>query len=307
MSLLNDIQSEVVEENSDLGPILLKLRLLAARVGSQSLAEWVRYESEGYPGNVDLPDYRRIPVNYLADFSGRHGFSIKNAAIPPSLIEQLAGKEWVRYEMRESISIVDDLMSSDDDRKQLGINAAELIKLLHGKVYQNCWCNSVNGIVSRSSLANVRHAVRSRVLEITLEFEKLVPDASAITIGAANRPSASSAAVATQITNHIVYGHAISIANTGDSAQIQINVVPNDKQSLIRMLTASGMYLYDAEELAEIAASETPDRTDEPIGPKVREWLVSNLSKAASGAWEIGISVATDLIKESLLKFYGMK
>jgi hypothetical protein len=47
MSLLHDIQSAVLEEGADLGPILLKLRLLAALLGSQPLADWVRHESEG--------------------------------------------------------------------------------------------------------------------------------------------------------------------------------------------------------------------------------------------------------------------
>ena len=52
-----------------LGQVLLRLRLLAARIGSQPLAEWVRHESEGYPHDAELPDYRFIPVSYTANFS----------------------------------------------------------------------------------------------------------------------------------------------------------------------------------------------------------------------------------------------
>ena len=58
MSLLHDIQTAVLQDDSDLGPILLKLRLLAARLGSQPFAEWVKHESEGYPSDADLPDYQ---------------------------------------------------------------------------------------------------------------------------------------------------------------------------------------------------------------------------------------------------------
>ncbi len=52
MSLLQQIQESVVEEGSDLGSILLKLRLLAARLGSDILEEWVKHESEGYPRDI---------------------------------------------------------------------------------------------------------------------------------------------------------------------------------------------------------------------------------------------------------------
>lgn len=55
MSLLHDIQAAVLQDGSDLGPILLRLRLLAARIGSQTLAEWVRHESEGYPPDANSP------------------------------------------------------------------------------------------------------------------------------------------------------------------------------------------------------------------------------------------------------------
>lgn len=54
MSLLQQIQESVVEEGADLGSILLKLRLLAARLGSDLLEEWVKYESEGYPSDAEI-------------------------------------------------------------------------------------------------------------------------------------------------------------------------------------------------------------------------------------------------------------
>jgi hypothetical protein len=63
MSLLHDIQAAVLQEGTDLGPILLKVRLLAARLGSQPLADWVKHESEGYPAEAAVPDYRIIPVS----------------------------------------------------------------------------------------------------------------------------------------------------------------------------------------------------------------------------------------------------
>lgn len=307
MSLLHEIQAAVLQDGSDLGPILLRLRLLAARIGSQPLAEWVRHESEGYPREAELPDYRFIPVSYTANFSGPFGSGIKNAPISPYLVKKFAGKHWVRHEMRESVAAVDELLGNTENGGHLGINAADLILLLQGKVYPDYACNSVTGSITRSSLASIRHAVRSRVLELTLELEKSVPDAAAIAIGPSALPSAPSAAAATQISQQIIYGNFTSIAATGDGATIQVAVAPHDAKSLAQFLTDSGMVEDDARELARLAASEKPESNEEPMGPRVRDWLVENLKKAASGTWKMGVAVASDVVKEALLRYYGLK
>jgi hypothetical protein len=48
MGLLYEIQTSVVQDGTHLGSVLLKLRLLASRLGSVPLEEWIKHESEGY-------------------------------------------------------------------------------------------------------------------------------------------------------------------------------------------------------------------------------------------------------------------
>ena len=308
MSLLHEIQAAVLQDDTELGPILLKLRLLAARLGSQPLADWVRHESEGYPQDAELPAYRYISVSYTANFSGPFGSGIKNAPISPFLIRKFAGEHWVRHAMRESVAAVDDLMASSvKGNGHLELNAADLILALQGNVYEDYACNSVTGSISRSALASIRHVVRSRVLELTIELEKSIPEAATIALGPANAPSAPSAQVASQISQQIIYGNYTSITSSGDGATIAVAVSQNDPGSLEKFLTSSGMAAEDASELACLAAAEYPESKDEPMGPKVRDWLGENLKKAASGTWKMGLAVATDVIKEGLLKYYGLK
>jgi len=49
MSLLQEIQADLLDPKASIGPILLKLRFLAHRLGSDILEEWVKFETEGYP------------------------------------------------------------------------------------------------------------------------------------------------------------------------------------------------------------------------------------------------------------------
>lgn len=307
MSLLHDIQAAVLQENADLGPILLKLRLLAARLGSQPLAEWVKHESEGYPKDADIPDYRILSVSYTANFSGPFGSGIQNAPISPYLIEKFAGKQWVRYEMRDSIAAVDDLLTTSTKGGSLGINAANLILLLQGKVYPDYACNSVTGTISRSALAAIRHSVRSRVLELTIELEKSIPEASAASLGPSNSSAPQSSAAATQIAQQIIYGNYTSVSAVGDGARIAVAIAERNSKDLAMFLAEAGLTDDDARELAQLASTEEPESKAEPMGPKARGWLVDNMKKAANGTWKVGVAVATDVIKEALLKYYGLK
>lgn len=306
MGLLLDIQTAILQDKSDVAPILLKLRLLAARLGSQPLADWVKHESEGYPTGVDVPDYRILPVTYTATFSGPFGSGINNAPISPYLIEKFGGKHWTRHEMRQSIAAVDELLEGSKKSGTLSLEASNLILLLQGKVYPDYACNAVHGAISRASLASIRHAVLNRVLELTLELEKSVPGATEVSLGETASLPASTAGATTQIAQQIIYGNYTSVsAQSGGSVSITIDT--GNADSLMRYLTEAGIAAEDARELAELASSEKPESTAEPMGPKVKDWLINNLKKAGGGVWKVGLSVATDVIKEALLKYYGLK
>jgi hypothetical protein len=82
MSLLEDIQSAAVDSNSDLGTILRKCKLLAARLGSKTLENWLIYESNGYPLDVEVPDYRIWTHEVKGHFSGPFGSGMRNVPIP---------------------------------------------------------------------------------------------------------------------------------------------------------------------------------------------------------------------------------
>jgi hypothetical protein len=77
------------------------------------------------------------------------------------------------------------------------------------------------------------------------------------------------------------------------------------RKGFIEHLKQAGIAEPDAKQLAEIVASESSESKQEPLGAKA--WLIKNLKKAADGTWKIGVSVATDVIKEAVLKYYGLK
>lgn len=306
MSLLHQIQESVVQDGSSLGPILLKLRLLAARLGSNDLAEWVKHESEGYPQDAVLPDYRIVGVTYKGTFSGPFGSAIKNAPIPPILIKTFANDSWNTHSVRESIAAVDELVKASAKGGSLGINASNLILLLQGKIYEDYACNDISGNISVVSLSEISQAVRNRVLELTIEFEKSIPAAAHITFGTQSMDE-NNALKAQQITQQIIYGNVGNAISGGSESTINVNIQSHNKESVANYLKESGIPEEDARDFALIVASETPSSSEEPFGEGAKNWIASNIRKAADGTWKVGMAVATKVLTEATLKYYGLK
>lgn len=306
MSLLHQIQESVVQEGSDLGSVLLKLRLLAARLGSEVLEEWVKHESEGYPKGAELPEYRVVGVSYRGTFSGSFGSAIKNAQIPTYLIEKYAGESWINFEIRDSIAAVGELIRSCTDGGTLGIEASNLILLLQGKIYEGYACNDISGSISPVSLSEIQQAVRSRILELTLELEKSLPAAAHVTFGAPKDKEANPEKVQ-KISQQIIYGNVTTAVAGGHGSNISVVIEERDKRSLIEYLKASGIPELDAAEFAQVVEAEEPISEEEPFGQGAKNWIASNIKKAAEGTWNMGVSVATTLFTEAALKFYGLK
>jgi hypothetical protein len=140
-------------------------------------------------------------------------------------------------------------------------------------------------------------------LELTIEFEKAIPEAAFVMLSKADAGSAATAEKASQISQQIIYGNVISASG---HATVTI-VTAYDLKALVHFLTENGLPEADAKQLGDVIASEQPESSSEPLGVKARQWLVENLKKAANGTWNVGVSVATEVIKEAALRYYGMK
>lgn len=305
MSLLREIQASLISDEPNLGGVLLKLRLLAARLGSDILRDWVKHEMSGYPNDVDLPDYRVVGVSFKGTFSGAFGSGINNAPIPRALVEQYAGVHWSDHRVRQGIAAIDDLVKSAQESGSLELDCSNLILLLQGKIYEDYACNDIRGSISRSSLVQIQNEVKSRVLELTIELEKSVPAAAEIVLVPECIENIDEGKVS-KIINQTIYGNYTEISNSGDSAHIEVKAIQGNSEAFEQTLKQSGISQESAKELSEIVKTELPESKDEPLGSKAKQWLLNNLKKAEDGTWKVGISVATDVIKNAVKSFYGL-
>jgi AbiTii len=305
MGLLHEIQAALLDDKVGVGTTLLKLRFLASKLGNNDLEEWVSHEAEGYPKDVPVPDYRKTSLVYSGTFSNGYQ-TLNKISVPTAIIRKYGGDSWVDFEIRDSLSIIDGMVSRAPEG--LTIDTANLKLLIQEKVYDGLPCLELFAKLDIGAFARIQHSVRAKVLDLTLELEKRIPAAATIAIG---KPvegiGPTEAASVGNLTQQIFYGDVTNINSSGLAAQITISAIKGDAESLTRFLIEKGIPELDAKELSDIVASEVPEGADSPVGKRAQSWIADKLSKGASEVWGIGKAVATEVVKEAIKQYYGLK
>ncbi len=63
--------------------IMLKAQMLASLLENEEFSNWVRYEQNGYPDGVIVPEYRRIGCSVKAHIALPYGGMWQNMSVPP--------------------------------------------------------------------------------------------------------------------------------------------------------------------------------------------------------------------------------
>lgn len=310
MSLLHEIQDSLIDDSSDLGLVLLKLRLFTARLGSDVLEDWVRHEMMGYPKEIPVPDYRKASITYFGTFS--NGFQVQpDVEIANHYITKYANEHWLLIDIRDPLSVIDGYLAKGSDNSKdegnLGVSTGDLKLLLQDKIYEDFPMIRMSSRFHPGTFAKIQSSVRAKVLELTLELEKNVPGAADIVGG---KPTdmykideESVSNVAQQVIN---YGAVTNIHSSGDNATVSVHVSEGNKADLIRVLADGGLPKSDAIEFAEIVESEEPDSEHKTIGKRAQMWLGKKISQGAAATWKAGLTAGTELLTKAALKYYGI-
>lgn len=301
MAILPEIQNDLVSEKTAIGPILMKLRLLAAKLGSRDLELWIRHESEGYPTNESLPEYRRVGMSFSGYFSGPFGKEIRNAPIPPILIEKFAGEDWKYLHLKDSAAAIDSLIQMGEG---IHLDMSNLMLLLQGHIYDGYACNQIKGYVSQHAIVEVANSIRNKILAFTIEFEKSMPEAVNFDIAAMRRAPE----VTTQVFHQTVHGNLTSINNTGSHLSMDIQVRAGSKGELESTLLRAGLDHSSASEIASIISDEAPavDSAD-GLGNRARKWLADRLTRGIDAGVKGGASALVGIVQEAAMRYWSLR
>ncbi len=301
MTLVEEIQREAIDSRSDLGSLLRKCKLLASRLDSLPLEEWLLHESNGYPDSVELPEYRLFPLQLKGNFSGPFGSGLRNAPIPIVCIPEPLRESFSHFHCRQSIATVEQLLR-DSGSDPLNTSCGDLALILGQNVYERLNCMQVWGEFSVGHLTELINVVRNRILDFSIALCREFPFAGT----ESERGNSIASERVTQIFNTTVYGGAANLLGSAVNSPVSFAVEQNDFQSLERELAGLGVDTDDIEELT-IALREEPTRpTPATFGPNVSLWIADMVKKSALGTWQVGVGAAGNLLATVIGRFYGL-
>jgi len=304
MTLLTDIQNDAIDASHDLGTLLRKCKLLASRLGSQPLEDWLLWESNGYPEDVEIPDYRIWPVQIRGHFEGPFGASVRNASIPTACIPESAQEAYRKYKCTQSIAGIEVLLKGDDTgRVVLHLNTGDIHLALGTKVYQGYNCLEAWGEFTQGNLVEILNSVRNRILDFVLAIGKEDPSA-----GEPNHQptSALDSSKVHQIFNTTIYGGSANLVGMAIDSTVKFNIVAGDFSSLEKVLQHNEVSSDDIQELQSALTSDEHSGFNKTIGPQVSSWMAKMVQKASDGTWGVGVAAGGSLLAQLLAKYFGL-
>lgn len=309
MSLLEELIDGASCDTVPVATLLRKAKVLAVRLQTGQLGEWVEYELVGYPSEVTLPEYRGpFRTEVRGHFGGPFGSGLQNAPIPSiGFPQNFREGSLFNIEFREAIVELERLAKSTSVlRAEWPADAVAMtnsliesgeVQLYEGLGLQQAW-----RAVSATQLTSIVDTVRTRILDLALSLEQVAPDAGQP--GADIPPSEK---VHQVVTN--VFGGTPNIAIASSDVDQTISLPSaGDEEGLLAYLSQLGIVTEDLERLRVALAEDAADETSgEEPGPRVNEWLGRVLTRSSKMAGKVGIGTATALATQAVSAYFGLQ
>jgi hypothetical protein len=277
--------------------------VLAHKLDSNLLEDWVKWELNGYPADIDVPDYRKIGMNFK--ISGMNiAWQINGQSVPQLLVNKIVGDDQFHIlEHRQPVGTIqpDEIKAGSG---VLYINLDNYALLMPGKVFdKDIHITKFWGEVPAAKILGIIEALRNRVLEFVLALQKKYPSADEVEGLTVEQQGVQQ--VVSQFFTTTVNGGNANVVGTANSSTVTIAVNKGSIQELRHSLINNGVGEEDVKDLEAAIAEEPEIGAHKQLGPLVKAWLGKMAGKAATGAWNVGIAAGTALAEHAILGYYG--
>lgn len=119
MSIIQELQDDIVDSKTNLSSILRRAKVLAYDLKNEEFKKWVDNELNGYSNEKEIPDYRKTLAYNFGDFIDSFGRQVKNAPIPtlnlPEPIKKFAD-DLIFY---NGVRALESLIEDNSDRNSI--------------------------------------------------------------------------------------------------------------------------------------------------------------------------------------------
>lgn len=309
MSLIEQIISDLTDDQKSLTSALLKTKVLASKIQNNDLYHWVSCEINGYEKNDKLPPYRCNIPNHLKGTMLNGYTKYSNVDIPTSGLGSSFEDKLRSMDFPDSVSGLEKLINVKTGQRLTQPFRAEIRSMVEsnwqsmGNPYLQLI--SLYREISNVAIVEILSNVRNKLLDMMLEIDQKFGH-----INELKELKSKNDEIRT-IMNHTIINNSGdgNILNTGNEVVIkaEINITKQNKESLSKHLSDNGVNVEDISQLIELIDDEEPDYKSKTFGHNVNEWTKKMLGKALDGSWTIGVGAAGSLLADAIGKYYGFK
>ncbi len=302
MKLINDIIELLGADEPNLTNALLKTKIVLHKLGKSDLIEWVNNEINGYSEDANVPTYRLVNAQVLANFANM-AYQYTRHPIPISHLDKEYRESLKTTRLRQSLKVLEEFAANEGGSIQspIPVEANPLLrKGLDSSFHiQKAWCE-----IDGSAITQILIEVRSRLLDFILKLSENLGE---------NLSDQEVKDIGKSLDTNSMFANAMFGDNTtilvGNHGQqtVDIQIVKNDFKSLSESLRNKKVEESDIQELEAALETDGPsvEVKEKRFGPKVKDWMKNMLSKAVDASWQIDIGIASSFIADALKKYYG--
>lgn len=288
--------------------LLRQCKLFGAQAAAVDLTAWVEHELNGYGDGQDLPDYRVLRVTSKGHFTGPFGSGLRNADIPLFTLPADVQEAYRFAGISQGVGALQATIEHADSSSSLSMPwPAEAVALFGGRMYENMRLAQAWKVISSGALKGVLDAVKTRVLDFTIELSKLHPQLLSVSN---SDPKMASPQELSQTFHTTIYGSVGAIANASTNVAQHVVIHQGDRNALDQELANNGI---PPEGVADLHAAMREDEASGDtagsggLGPKVKQWLGTVMMKAASGAWTTSLETAGKVLPALVAGYLGIE
>ena len=155
--------------------IMLKAQMLASLLENEEFSNWVRYEQNGYPEGVIVPEYRRIGCSVKAHISLPYGGMWKNMSVPPdSIDDEQVNKRIFTVALGESVSSLEAFSANSDGSDSLIVELPAYVFPYIDRVFDGPYHNVIKAwqTFPRQAAKGIVEKIKSELLNFILLLDK---------------------------------------------------------------------------------------------------------------------------------------
>ncbi len=296
-SVVSELQSDCLDKDKAVIDILRKAFLVAKKLELIEFESWISHELDGYPEAVPIPPYRETICELMAN-------NPYVGLIPYYIPDKEFDHKVRKRHITSPISEIEQLSQYDPKKGNLRIplSGEEVIRL---QKFGDC-SFEICAFIPITVMNKICSAVRNTLLSwaINLEKQGILRNDLIFTPEEKNK--------AMNQTIYIHFGNFQGVlGNIEDSTvhqHLTFSITKGDQEELTQTLIKYGVEPADIIELIQAIKLDSSSNDDKKtqIGSSVSNWIETMIAKAANGAWNVSVTVATNLLTTVLSKYYGI-